>query len=48
MFRSRRDQRRKNSPSGRRKLHRGTVRGTIHKANKEARKLVERAKTVRR
>ncbi|ORY95752.1 rab-GTPase-TBC domain-domain-containing protein [Syncephalastrum racemosum] len=47
LIKARRDERHK-SKSGNRKLKRGTVRGTIiHKAM-EARRLVERAKTVRR
>ncbi|KAI7847195.1 rab-GTPase-TBC domain-containing protein [Circinella umbellata] len=48
LIKNRRDERRKNTPHLKRRLKRGTVRGTIiHKAM-EARRLVERAKTVRR
>ncbi|KAI9491014.1 hypothetical protein BDB00DRAFT_516949 [Zychaea mexicana] len=48
LVKNRRDERRKNTPRLKRRLKRGTVRGTIiHKAM-EARRLVERAKTVRR
>ncbi|KAI8381602.1 rab-GTPase-TBC domain-containing protein [Radiomyces spectabilis] len=48
IFKARREERRKNLPTGTSKLRRGNVRGTIIMKAMEARRLVERAKTARR